>query len=163
MVFRKSAAHEDRPCCGRKTGERTAHVAARRGFSLVELIVVMVIIGLLASLVVFRTRSFLINSKQNAAKAEISRLVQAIEVFYSAYGRYPTTEEGLEILAQPSDKFPDGLINKPPLDPWRRPYVYNNPGRNSAFEVICLGADGREGGTGADKDISNDDVADEAR
>ena len=134
----------------------------RSGFSLVELIVVMVIIGLLAGLVVFRTRSFLIASKQNAAKGEISRLVQAIEVFYSAYGRYPTNEEGLEILTQPSDEFADGLINKTPLDPWHHPYVYNNPGQKSAFEVICLGADGREGGEGANKDISNEDLDQEA-
>ncbi len=134
----------------------------RNGFSLVELIVVMVIIGLLASLVVFRTRSYLIVSKQNAAKAEIARIVQALETFYSVYGRYPTNDEGIEILAQPSDEFEDGLLNKTPLDPWRRPYVYNNPGRKSAFEVICLGADGREGGTGADKDISSDDVEREA-
>ena len=130
----------------------------RRAFSLVELIVVMVIIGLLASIVVFKTRSFLIVSKQNAARGEISRIVQALETFYSVHGRYPTNEEGLEILAQPSDEFPDGLLNKVPIDPWKRPYVYNNPGRKSAFEVICLGADGREGGTGADQDITSDDI-----
>src|SRR5688572_33234548 len=125
----------------------------RRGFSLVEVLVVMVIIGILASLVVFRTRSYLIVSKQNAAKVEIARLVQALESFYSVHDRYPTNEEGIEILATNSDEFPDGILNKVPDDPWRHPYQYNSPGEKSPFEVICLGADGREGGEGADRDI----------
>lgn len=132
--------------------------ARRRGFSLVELIVVMVIIGLLASLVVFRTRSYLIASKRNAARAEIARIVQAIDSFYAVTDRYPTNDEGLEVLIQPSDDFPDGLLNKVPLDPWKHPYEYNNPGRSSAYEVICLGADGREGGEKADRDISSEDL-----
>jgi len=130
----------------------------RRGFSLVEVLVVMVIIGILASLVVFRTRSYLIVSKQNAAKVEIARLVQALETFYSVHDRYPSNDEGIEVLATKSDQFPDGILNKTPDDPWRHAYQYNSPGENGPFEVICLGADGREGGEGADRDIHSDDL-----
>lgn len=136
--------------------------APRRGFSLVEILVVMVIIGILASLVVFKTRSYLIVSKQNAAKVEIARMVQALETFYTVNDRYPTNEEGIEILATASDRFPDGILNKVPNDPWRHPYQYNSPGEKSPFEVICLGADGREGGEGADSDIHSDDVEKQA-
>jgi general secretion pathway protein G len=128
------------------------------GFSLVELIVVMVIIGMLATMVVFRTRSYLIVSKQNAAKMEISRISEALETYYAMSDRYPTNEEGLVVLSQDSENFPDGILNKLSVDPWKSDYQYNSPGRNSAYEVICLGADGREGGEGADKDISSEDV-----
>jgi general secretion pathway protein G len=120
--------------------------------------VVMVIIGLLASLVVFRTRSYLIASKQNAAKAEIARIVQALETFFATADRYPTNDEGLAVLSVPSEAMIDGILNKVPLDPWKRSYQYNSPGRNGPFEVICLGADGREGGEGPNRDISNDEL-----
>lgn len=130
----------------------------RRGFSLVELLVVMVIIGMLASLVVFKTRSYLVASKQNAAKAEIAKIVQALESFYAAHDRYPSNDEGLEVLVTGSEAFPDGLLNKVPNDPWRNAYQYNSPGQVGPFEVLCLGADGREGGEKADRDISSDDL-----
>jgi general secretion pathway protein G len=129
-----------------------------RGFSLVELMVVMVIIGMLASLVVFRTRSYLIASKQNAAKAEIARIVQALDTFYAIESRYPTNDEGLEILAARTESMTDGILNKVPVDPWKQAYQYNNPGRSGPYEVICLGADGREGGDGPNRDINNDEL-----
>lgn len=128
-----------------------------RGFSLVELMVVLVILGMLAGLVAFKTRSYLLHGKQNAAKVEISKISQALESFYAANDRYPTNEEGLDALAKPSSKFPEGLLTKLPRDPWGHPYQYNNPGRNGPFEVICYGADGREGGDAANQDISSDD------
>lgn len=147
---------------GRSTAPYRRHDpgSLRAGFSLVELLVVMVIIGLLASLVVFRTRSYLIASKQNAAKVEIAKMVQAIETYYAAYDRYPTNDEGLEALVAASESFPDGIINKVPRDPWRNPYQYNSPGETAAFEVICLGADGQEGGEGANRDISSEQLDD---
>jgi general secretion pathway protein G len=119
--------------------------------------VVLVILGLMAGIVVFKTRSYLVMSKQNAAKVEIAKICQALETFYAAYDHYPTNEEGLAILASPSEKFTDGILNKVPRDPWGNPYQYNNPGRNGPFDLICYGADGREGGEDANKDITIDD------
>ena len=129
---------------------------ARRGFSLVELIVVMVILGMLAGLVAVRTRGYLISSKQNAAKAEIANIVKAIETFYADQSRYPTTDEGIEILVQGTDTWPDGFLNKLPRDPWKNPYEYVSPGSTEPYEVICLGADGREGGEGENSDFTSE-------
>jgi general secretion pathway protein G len=130
----------------------------RAAFTLVELMVVIVIVGLLASAVTLSVRSYLIASKQNIAKLEISNICQALDTFYAANDRYPTNEEGFDVLARPSEQFADALLSKVPLDPWRNPYQYNQPGRSGPYEVICLGADGREGGQGADQDIANDDL-----
>jgi general secretion pathway protein G len=130
----------------------------RIGFSLVELIVVMVILGMLAGLVAVRTRGYLISSKQNAAKAEIANMVKAIETFYADQGRYPTTDEGIEILVQGTATWPDGFLNKVPLDPWKKPYEYVSPGSSEPYEVICLGADGREGGEGENRDFSSESL-----
>ena len=127
------------------------------GFSLVELIVVMVIIGLLTSLVAIRTRSYLIASKQNAAKAEISTIVTAIETFYADQSRYPTNDEGIAVLTVPTAAFPDGFLTNVPTDPWKHSYEYVSPGSEGPYEVVCLGGDGREGGEGADRDISSND------
>jgi general secretion pathway protein G len=135
-----------------------SHHRRRRGFSLVELIVVMVIIGMLASLVAMRTRSYLIAGKQNAVKAEIANITKALESFYADQGRYPTSDEGLEILTQGTPTFPDGFLTKLPKDPWKNPYEFISPGRDSPYEVICLGEDGEEGGEGADRDISSENL-----
>ena len=133
----------------------------RSAFSLVELIVVMVIIGMLAGLVAVRTRSYLIASKQNVAKAEIANIVKALETFYADQGRYPSNDEGLVILTEGTSAFPDGFLPKIAKDPWKNAYEYVSPGSDSAFEVICLGADGKEGGDGAERDISSEQLGDE--
>lgn len=125
------------------------------GFSLVELIVVMVILGMLAGLVAVRTRGYLISSKQNAAKAEIANIVKAVETFYADQNRYPTTDEGIDILLVATDSWPDGFLNKKPLDPWKNLYEYVSPGSSEPYEIICLGADGREGGEGENRDFTS--------
>jgi general secretion pathway protein G len=130
----------------------------RTGFSLVELMVVIVIIGLLSGVVTISVRSYLIRSKQNVAKLEISKICQAMETFYATYDRYPSTQENLQVLVSPSDEFPDGLLNFVPKDPWGNPYEYVQPGRTRPFDVICYGADHREGGSGADRDITSDEI-----
>jgi general secretion pathway protein G len=131
---------------------------SRFGFSLVELMVVIVIIGILSTLVAVQTRSYLIASKQNAARAEIATLVNALESFYADQSRYPTTEEGLEILTKGTRTFPDGFIKRMSLDPWGNPYEYISPGSRSPFEIVCMGADGREGGDSGNTDLSSENL-----
>jgi len=131
----------------------------RNGFSLVELIAVIVILAMLAGLVAFKTRSYLVTSKQNAARVEIRKICEALETYYAANDRYPTSDEGLEALANGSDRMPDGILDKVPLDPWRHSYQYTQPGSDGPYDVICLGADGREGGAAADQDITSFDLA----
>ena len=130
----------------------------RRGFTLVELMVVIVLIGLLAGAVTVATRNYLIAGKQAVAKLEISNICQAVDTFYAAYDHYPSNDEGLPILTRPSEKFVEGLLSKLPRDPWGHSYEYIQPGRNCAYEVICYGADGREGGEGADRDLCSRDL-----
>lgn len=127
----------------------------RGGFSLVELIAVIVILAMLAGLVAFKTRSYLVTSKQNAARVEIRKICEALETYYATNDRYPSSDEGLEVLATGTDRMPDGILDKVPLDPWRHSYQYIQPGTEDAYDVICLGADGREGGSDADRDITS--------
>ena len=131
----------------------------RSGFTLLEIMVVVVIIGLLAGLVTVRTRSYISVSRQEAAKTELAKMRDALDAYYAVHSRYPTNEEGLAALTAKTPKFPDGLLNKVPRDPWGNDYVYNCPGRgDSAYEVISYGADGREGGEGENADISSRDL-----
>ncbi|QDV88866.1 Type II secretion system protein G precursor [Stieleria magnilauensis] len=125
----------------------------RRGFSLVELIVVMVILGMLAGLVAVRTRGYLVNSRKNAVKAEIATIVNALETYRIDQGRYPTEDEGLEILREETETWPEGFLTKMPVDPWKNPYLYFVS--EEGVEVVSLGADGREGGDGEDADFSS--------
>lgn len=126
------------------------------GFSLVEIMIVIVIIGLLASVVTVNVRGYLNRAKQSTAKQEISTIAHALETFNSKANRYPTNEEGLAILYKPSSFFSDALLQNDPKDPWGHPYQYNCPGAKEPFDVISYGADGREGGEGADADIRSD-------
>ncbi len=136
---------------------RRAGIAAA-GFSLVEVMIVIVIIGMLAGLVAVNVRGSLTKARQNAARKDISVIVETLDMFWAEFHRYPTNDEGLTILAQPSDPSAEPLLKDVPLDPWKRPYIYNAPGREGPFEVLCLGADQKEGGTGAAADISSDSL-----
>lgn len=131
----------------------------KQGFTLVELMVSLVILALLASTVSVSIRSYLIRSKQSIAKIEISRMSQAVEAFYATFDRYPTNDEGIEVLVSKSDEFPEGLLDFLPSDPWGNSYEYRSPGDSTPFEIVSLGADRREGGTGADRDITSVELA----
>jgi general secretion pathway protein G len=131
----------------------------KQGFTLVELMVSLVILALLASAVSVSIRSYLIRSKQSIAKIEISRMSQAVEAFYATFDRYPTNDEGIEVLVSKSDEFPEGLLDFLPSDPWGNSYEYRSPGDSTPFEIVSLGADRREGGTGADRDITSVELA----
>lgn len=145
----------------RARGGRRQRQASRlkaQAFSLVEIMVVLVIIGLLAGVVTINVRHHLIKAKQNTARMEIATICDALETFYVTYDRYPTNDEGLEILTRASNKLPEPLLNQTPIDPWGRPYEYNQPGRNDPYEVLSFGADGREGGDSSDNDIFSSDL-----
>ena len=131
---------------------------AAGGFSLVEIMVVLVIIGMLAGAVTISVRQYLISAKQNTARLEIATLANALETFFTVYDRYPTNDEGIEVLTRASERMAEPLVKQEPIDPWGRRYEYLVPGRNAPFEVICFGADGREGGDGADRDISSSEL-----
>jgi general secretion pathway protein G len=132
----------------------------RYGFSLVEIMVVVVIIGLLAGLVTVGVQTYMSKARQNAARSDISRIKDAMGTFYTEYARYPTNEEGLEILTRPNEKFPHPLLERTGAmeDPWGNTYVYLNPGRDGKPEVISYGADGSPGGEGENADISSQDL-----
>ena len=89
---------------------------------------------------------------------EISKVSQALENFYTTYDRYPTNQEGLPILAKKNDDFADGILTFIPQDPWGNNYEYVSPGKSRPFDIICYGADNREGGDGANKDIVSADL-----
>ncbi len=134
--------------------------AARSGFTLLELLVVMVIIGLLAGFVAPRYFAQVGKSQVKVARAQIDALDKALDQFRLDVGRYPTSEEGLAALvAQPSGEaaWAGPYLKKGvPADPWGRPYVYAQPGTHGGdFDLLSSGKDGRPGGSGEDADITN--------
>lgn len=116
------------------------------GFTLLELLVVIVIIGLLAGYVAPRYFSQVGKSEIQVARAQIESLEKALDQYRLEKRRYPTAEEGLEAIRP-------YLKKAVPNDPWDRPYVYRTPGRNGEFEVFSYGRDGKPGGAGEDADI----------
>lgn len=138
-----------------KRSTPTARAARFRGFTLVELMVVLVILAMLSGVVTLSIRGYLLKSKQNVAKVEISKMMQALDTFYSNFDRYPTNEEGLVILAARTEEFPEGILSFVPKDPWKHAYEYRSPGAVEPFEVVCFGADHRDGGEGGDRDITS--------
>lgn len=128
-----------------------------RGFTLLELLVVMVIIGLLVGYVGPKYFSHLGKSEVKAAKMQISALRKALDVYRLDNGSYPDQQQGLSVLItapQGSTKWHGPYLEKAvPNDPWGNPYIYRIPGENKEFDLISLGADGRPGGTAENADI----------
>jgi len=128
-----------------------------KGFSLIELLIVMVIIGLLAGLVGPKMFGKVDTSKQKSAKAQISLFETTLDMYRLDMGKYPTTEMGLPALrANPDDNDKwDGpyLPKEIPLDPWQNPYQYESPSEHGDYAIISYGADGAEGGKETDSDI----------
>lgn len=134
-------------------------LARYRGFTLLELLVVLMILGLLASLVGPRVFANVGKSEVKVARAQIAALETAIENFRVDTGRLPSTEQGLAVLekAPPNDpRWAGPYLKKAlPLDPWGNAYQYRTPGEKSDIEIFSLGKDGKPGGSGDDADIFN--------
>lgn len=135
------------------TAKRKYRVEA--GFTLVELMVVVVIIGILAAIVVPRMVGASDKAKVQAAKAQISSFKTALDMFKLESGKYPTTSEGLEALINNEHQnFLDQDVV--PLDPWNSPYLYSSPGTGGHdYEIVSYGMDGVEGGSGYNEDIQS--------
>jgi general secretion pathway protein G len=131
-----------------------------RGFTLVEVMVVVVILGVLAMLIVPRVVGRTDEARAAAARHDISALAQTLKLYRLDNGRYPTNEQGLDALVTRPERAPvpsnwKPYLDKLPLDPWGRPYRYLNPGVHGEVDIFSLGADGQPGGTGADLDIGS--------
>jgi general secretion pathway protein G len=132
--------------------------AAESGFTLVELLVVLVILVLLAGLVAPRVIGYLGSSRTKTAKVQVQSLSTALELYKVDTGRYPTSSEGLKALTAappgvPSWNGPYLTKTEVPSDPWGRPYNYRSPGEHGPFDIVSLGADSQPGGTGENEDI----------
>jgi general secretion pathway protein G len=141
---------------GRRAGDRRSEA----GFTLVELLVVMVILVLLASLVAPRVIGYLGSSRTKTAKIQIESFSTSLELFKLDTGRYPDEREGLAALVvRPANvqnwNGPYLKKDRVPPDPWGRPYHYRYPGQRGAFDIYTLGADDREGGEGEDQDVAS--------
>jgi general secretion pathway protein G len=134
--------------------------AGEAGFTLVELLVVLVILVLLASIIGPRVIGYLGSSRSKTAHVQIEGLVTSLELFHIDIGRYPTTSEGLDGLVKAPGKTsgwngPYISKNSLPLDPWGQAYRYESPGKKGPFDLYTFGRDGKEGGTNEDADIWN--------
>ncbi|WP_303635708.1 type II secretion system major pseudopilin GspG [Stenotrophomonas tuberculopleuritidis] len=133
--------------------------ARQQGFSLIEIMVVVVIIGILAALIVPRLMDRPDQARGVAARQDIAALMQALKLYRLDNGRYPGAEQGLQALVKP----PQGsgtmaatpYLERLPNDPWGHPYQYQNPGTHGDIDVFSLGADSKPGGEGGDADIGS--------
>jgi general secretion pathway protein G len=142
-------------------GQRSnAARTAEAGFTLVEMLVVITIIGLIMALVAPRVLNYLSESKVKAAKIQIESFGSALDLYYLDEGHYPASSDGLVALVQrPGNSttwngpyLKGGLV---PTDPWGNAYVYRSPGQHGPYDIVSFGADGHEGGTGVDGDITS--------
>ncbi len=124
----------------------TSH--STRGFSLMEVMVVLVIIALLASVIGISVSGYVDRARSRKAAADLAVLHGGVKAYYADHGRYPSASEGLDALVP-------GYIEQLTKDPWGNAYQYEIPGQENAFEIVCFGADGSEGGDGIEADLTN--------
>ncbi|MFW9617230.1 type II secretion system major pseudopilin GspG [Aquabacterium sp.] len=141
-------------------GGQKAMRALQRGFTLIELMVVLVIIGLLAALIVPNVLDRADDARVTAARTDVSNIMQALKLYKLDNQRFPSSEQGLQALVTKPTAAPippnwKSYLEKLPNDPWGRPYQYVNPGVKGAVDVFSFGADGQSGGEGRDADIGS--------
>jgi general secretion pathway protein G len=135
-----------------------------RGMTLIEILVVLVLIGIVLGIVGGNFIGKGEKAKADAAKIEISQIAQTLDLYKLEIGRYPTTAEGLQaLISAPAGvanwNGPDWKRSTVPKDPWGNEYKYVSPGQDAPYEIISLGADGKEGGEGPNKDLSSKDLS----
>jgi len=143
-----------------KWRRRASERHGEHGYTLVEILVVITIIGLIVSLVGPRVLNYLGESKVKSARIQIQSFASALDLFYLDTGRYPASSEGLGALVQRGSgatawNGPYLKGGSVPNDPWGKPYIYRSPGEHGSYDIISYGADGQEGGTGTAADITS--------
>jgi len=135
------------------------HSAGTRGFTLMEILVVLVIIGLITAVAIPQVARLLESARHKTARLQIETVGQAVGYYQMDLGQFPSTQQGLGALlkaTQANDDWagPYARNAQQLTDPWGRPLIYQMPGKNGKFDLMTLGADGKEGGSGDDKDIA---------
>jgi general secretion pathway protein G len=147
---------------GRQMSSKHYSYQIQRGFTLIEIMVVIIIIGVLAALIVPKVMSRPDEARATAARTDISSILQALNLYKLDNHRYPSTEQGLQALVKkptispiPENWKGNGYLERVPKDPWGHPFQYLQPGLHGEIDVSSLGADGERGGEGSDADIGS--------
>lgn len=149
----------------RKMMKKPKNSSKKKGFTLLELMVVLVILGALIGLIAPNILGRSDDAKISVAKTQMSNIISALNFYKLDNGNYPSTAQGLQALVSKPSGFPeaknwksDGYMPKIALDPWGNEFIYISPGSEGDFDLLTLGKDGQEGGDGDSADISNNDL-----
>jgi general secretion pathway protein G len=144
--------------------KKRKYLKKRRGFTLIEIMVVVVIMGMLAAIVVPNVMSRVEEARRTTTRTQIESFATALDMYRLHNGVYPTTQQGLDALVKkptlspvPKKYSPEAYMKNIPSDPWGNPFIYRCPGEKGAFDIISTARDGEEGGESWDEDITNHD------